>query len=253
MQILISPAKTIHTRFSKQAPAGTKPLFADEAARIALYMAGYSIDQLGRLLKISPKLAMETYKRFEAFHADETPALPALLAYTGMVFQHIAPSDFTEDDFLYAQEHLRIATPFYGWVRPLDKIKAYRMEYDVKLPELGGGTMSDFWRSRLAPPFIEEIRKSGGVLVNLASMDVQPSFDWKTMEKEITVITPEFKMWKKGKLETVTIYAKMARGEMTRFILKNRIDESEDLKGFSWEGFSFNAELSDERRLVFTN
>lgn len=253
MQILISPAKTINTRLSRQAPYGTKPWFADEAARIALYMASYSIDRLEGLLKISPKLAIETYKRIEVFHADETPARPALLAYTGMVFQHIAPSDFTDSDFFYAQKHLRIASPFYGMLRPLDRIKAYRMEYDVKLPELGGVTMYDFWRSRLATPFIEEIRASGGVLVNLASMDVQPSFDWKRMEKEITVVTPEFKMWRNGKLETVTIYAKMARGEMTRFILKNRIEKSEDLKGFSWEGFSFNAELSNEKRPVFTN
>lgn len=99
--------------------------------------------------------------------------------------------------------------------------------------------------------FIEDVKKSGRVLVNLASMDIQPSFDWKRVEKEVLVITPEFKMWKKGKLDTVTIYAKMARGEMTRFILKNRIEEPEALKAFTWEGFRFDPERSEDNKLVF--
>nr|WP_321373686.1 peroxide stress protein YaaA [uncultured Bacteroides sp.] len=252
MQIIISPAKTINTKSSQKAPAKSIPQFAGEAKEIALHMAQYSVEELEQLLKISPKLALETFKRFEAFHSDEAPSLQALLAYTGMVFKHIAPTDFSDEDFLYAHEHLRIASPFYGLVRPLDMIKAYRMEYDVKLPELGNISMADFWKSKLTLPFIEDVKNSGGVLVNLASMDIQPSFDWKHVEKEVRVITPEFKMWKKGKLDTVTIYAKMARGEMTRFILKNRIEEPEVLKAFTWEGFAFNQGLSDESRYVFT-
>ena len=40
---------------------------------------------------------------------------------------------------------------------------------------------------------------------------------------------------------------------MTRFILKNRIENPEDLKEFSWEGFEFDEALSDERRFVFIN
>ena len=251
MQIIISPAKTINTKSSQKAPVKSIPKFADEAKEIALHMAQYSVEELERLLKISPKLALETFKRFETFHSDEAPYLQALLAYTGMVFKHIAPADFSDEDFLYAHEHLCIASPFYGLVRPLDMIKAYRMEYDVKLPELGNVSMTDFWKPILTQPFIEEVKKSGGVLVNLASMDIQPSFDWKRVEKEVQVITPEFKMWKKGKLDTVTIYAKMARGEMARFILKNRIEEPEALKAFAWEGFRFDIERSVDDKLVF--
>ena len=49
------------------------------------------------------------------------------------------------------------------------------------------------------------------------------------------------------------IYTKMSRGEMTRFILENRIENPEDLKEFSWEGFEFDEALSDESRFVFIN
>ncbi len=251
MQILISPAKTMNTVSSQSIPPGTLPLFTNEAKEIALHMAQYSVDELERILKISSKLAVQTYKRFQTFHSDESPSLQALLAYTGMVFKHIAPADFTQEDFLYAQVHLRIASPFYGWVCPLDMIKAYRLEYDVRLPELGNQTMSAYWHPQLTIPFIEDVRRSGGMLVNLASMDIQSSFDWERMDREVRMITPEFKMWKKGKLDTVTIYAKMARGEMVRFILKNRLEDPEELKGFSWENFAFQPELSDEKRYVF--
>ena len=41
--------------------------------------------------------------------------------------------------------------------------------------------------------------------------------------------------------------------EMTRFILKDRIENPEDLKSFSWEGFEFNESLSNEKKFVFTN
>lgn len=125
------------------------------------------------------------------------------------------------------------------------------MEYDVKLPELGGVTMANYWKPKLTQSFIEDVKKNGGVLVNLASMDIQSSLDWKLLEKEVRVITPEFKMWKKGKLDTVTIYAKMARGEMTRFILKNRIEKPEELMAFTWEGFTFAPEHSADNRMVF--
>ena len=87
----------------------------------------------------------------------------------------------------------------------------------------------------------------------LASDEMKSLFDWKRVEKEVHVITPEFQVWKNGKLASIVIYIKMSRGEMTRFILKNRIENPEDLKSFSWEGFEFNESLSNEKKFVFTN
>ncbi len=251
MQIIISPAKTINTKSSQKAPVESIPQFAHVVEDLSIYMSQFPIKELERLLKISPRLALRTFKRYETFHSDESPSLQAILAYSGVVFKHIAPADFTDEDFLYAHKHLRIASPFYGLLRPLDMIKEYRMEYDVKLRALGNVSMAFFWKTILTQPLVKEVKKNGGVLINLASMDVQPSVDWKLIEEKVRVITPEFKMWKNGNLETVAIYAKMARGEMTRFILKNRIEDPEALKAFTWEGFTFDPDYSDDNRLVF--
>ena len=90
-------------------------------------------------------------------------------------------------------------------------------------------------------------------MCNLASDEMKSLFDWKRVEKEVRVVTPEFHVWKNGKLATIVVYTKMSRGEMTRFILKNKAGNPDDLKGFSWEGFEFDESLSDERKFVFTN
>ena len=151
------------------------------------------------------------------------------------------------------QEHLRLTSFCYGLLRPLDVIRSYRLEGDVVLPEPGNQTMFSYWKSRLTDVFIEDIKKAGGILCNLASDEMKSLFDWKRVEREVRVVTPEFQVWKNGKLASIVIYIKMSRGEMTRFILKNRIENPEDLKSFSWEGFEFNESLSDEKKFVFTN
>lgn len=173
MLIILTSAKTMTGTSKIKAPAGTMPRFAQEANEIALNMAQFSTDDLKKILKLNPKLALENYNRFQEFHTAEVHSLQALLAYTGVVFKNINPKDFTEDDFLYANDHLRIASICYGLLRPLDLIKPYRMEYEVKLPELGEGNMYNYWRPRQTELLIDEVKKSDNILINLASQDKQ--------------------------------------------------------------------------------
>lgn len=251
MHILLSPAKTITGTSKIEVPSGSIPQFQQAATDIALYMAQYSVEDLKRLLKLSPKLALESYERFQHFHSTDERPLQALLAYTGVVFKHINPKDFSEEDFLFAQTHLRIVSICYGLLRPLDLIKPYRMEYDIKLPELGDGNMYNFWKGRQTQSLIKEVKADDNLLINLASMDVQPAFEWKKIEESVRIITPEFKVWKNGKAETIVIYAKMARGQMSRYIIKNKISNPEELKSFTWEGFQYKETLSSENNWVF--
>ena len=91
------------------------------------------------------------------------------------------------------------------------------MEFDVKIPELGDGNMYAFWKDRQTNILIHDVRQGDGILLNLASLDIQPSFQWKEVERSVRIITPEFKIWKNGKAETIVIYAKMCRGQMSRY------------------------------------
>lgn len=176
MLILLSPAKTMTGTSKIKAPQGTTPRFQQEANEIALHMTQFPIDELSRILKLSPKLAAECYRRYQDFHAEDKQPLQAILAYTGVVFKNISPKDFTEEDFLFSQEHMRFVSGCYGLLRPLDLIKPYRMEFDVKIPELGDGNMYAFWKDRQTNTLIHDVRQGDRILLNLASLDIPTLF-----------------------------------------------------------------------------
>ncbi len=252
MLTFISCAKTMVARTAVKVPDMTVLHFRAEAVRNALDMGQYSATELERLLRVNSKLAAENYLRFRDFFSDSHQPVPAICAYTGAVFKRILPKDFSADDFSYVQNHLRITSFLYGLLRPLDGIKPYRMEGDVRLPERGGMTMFDYWKPLLTDYFIEDIRRQGGILVNLASGEMKDLFDWKRVEKEVRVVTPDFQVGKNGQLKTIVIYAKMCRGEMVRFITRNRIEHPEELKAFTWEGFTFDESRSTDNHLQFS-
>ncbi|MCD8194419.1 MAG: YaaA family protein [Tannerellaceae bacterium] len=251
MLFIITSAKTMSGSATVVTPEVTLPRFQQEANEIALQMTEFTTEELGKLLKVNPALAIENYRRFQEFHSSETLRLPSLLAYTGVVYKYIRPEDFTPEDFLFAQQHMRIASIGYGLLRPLDLIKPYRMEYDIILPEPGDINMYGFWSPRQTDLLIDEVKANGGILFNLASQEIQPAFTWKRLSKEVRVISPEFKIIRNGKPKTIVIYTKMARGAMSRYIIKNRINDPEQLKAFSWEGFTYNEALSGKNEWVF--
>ena len=252
MLTFISCAKTMASRCSLKVPEVTVPHFETEAVQNALEMSQIPAIELEKLLKVNAKIAAENRIRFHDFCSEDNQPMPAIGAYTGAVLKRVLPKDFTADDFRYAQNHLRITSFLYGLLRPLDGIKPYRLEGDVRLPEKGGLSMFNYWKPLLTDYFIEEIKRRGGVLVNLASGEMKELFDWKQVEKEARVITPDFQVWKDGQLKTIVIYAKMCRGEMVRYIIKNRIERPEDLRSFSWEGFAFDEKRSTDSHLLFT-
>lgn len=232
-------------------PSATLPFFHEIAERNAMAMTRYSSEELQKMLKINAKLAAENYIRYRNFVSDEHRKLPALLAYTGVVFKHIAPESFSESDWMYAEEHMLISSFLYGLLKPTDLINNYRLEGNVSLDINDGKTMFDFWKPVLTDYFIDIIRKNGGVLFNLASAEMRNLFDWKKVCSSVNVVTPEFYINKGGKLKNVVIYSKMCRGEMTKYIMKNRIELPEDLRFFEWEGFRFDAGSSTSEKMVF--
>ena len=186
------------------------------------------------------------------FHGDDDAAIPALTAYTGIVFKRIDPASFTDADFEYAQRHLNITSFLYGLLRPLDAIRTYRLEGDAVLPGRGDETMFSYWQSRLTDDLLGRIHADDGILVNLASGEMKRLFDWKRVCREARVITPEFRVREGDRLKTVVVYTKMCRGEMTRHILKNRIADPATLRSFEWEGFRLDPALSKGDDWVFT-
>ena len=252
MQLLLSCAKTMTERSSVPTPRTTRPAYRSEASELAAGLATLPTDELARLLRVNRRIAAENRLRYGRFHGDDDAAIPALTAYTGIVFKRIDPASFTDADFEYAQRHLNITSFLYGLLRPLDAIRPYRLEGDAVLPGHDEQTVFAYWHERLTDALIDKIRHDDGILVNLASGEMKRLFDWKRICREVRVITPEFRIREGDRLKTVVVYTKMCRGEMTRHILKNRITAPEALQSFEWEGFRFDPSLSRGDDWTFT-
>lgn len=236
MQILIACAKIMTGVPPREIPSCTEPAFRREAHEHAIQLAEYSVAELQTVLKCNHTIAAENRERYQHFF-DETMRVPAVFAYDGMVFRKLAPESLSDAALSYANAHLFIGSFLYGLLRPLDKVNRYRLEGDVVLPR-NGVSMFQYWKPILTDRLIEQVKTDDGILLNLASSEFKNLFDWKRVAKELTVISPDFKVEKDGKLKNVTIYAKICRGAMTRYAIENQITRTEQLQAFSYEGFA---------------
>ncbi len=254
MLAIISPAKNLD--FNKNIPNGlkfSKAAFTNNANDLADLLKKFSPSELQNLMGISRKLADLNYERYRQWQEKPPSELtrPAILAFNGEVYNGLDAVSLSDDDLRYAQNHLRILSGLYGMLRPLDLIQAYRLEMGIKLNNAAGDNLYKYWGSGIADKIKEDLDKSGSdILVNLASNEYFKSI--KPFIKDLNVITPVFKENKNGNWKVITIYAKKARGLMSRFIIQNKINKAEDLKHFDLEGYFYNDLLSKGNEIVFT-
>lgn len=246
MQIILASAKIMNSYTNVAVPIETQPLFKEEARQMALEIAAKSVDEIADLLHCNTKIALENKLRFENF-LNEEEYLPALLAYYGQAYKCLKADSFSEQNMLFAQEHLWITSFLYGLLRPLDRIHPYRMEGKVRLkgPTDSDETRFEFWKARLTDILIDAVKADDGILVHLATEEFQHLFDWKRIKQEVTVIQPLFMVEQGDKLKTVSVYAKSCRGAMTRYIIKNRLSSPEQLQSFEYDGFCFAPNYGD--------
>lgn len=247
MQILLACAKIMNETTEAKTPLVTKPRFLKEAEHFTLLMSQRTVDELMDMFHCSRQLAIENKLRYERFFA-ENESLPAIFAYYGQAYKCLSASLLSDKDLLFAQRHLWITSFLYGLLRPLDMIHPYRMEGKV---ELDGKTMFKHWKPMLTDLLIDSVKADDGILVHLATEEMQHLFDWKKVLKEVVVIQPQFLVMKNGKLKSVTVYAKSCRGAMTRFIIKNRLGAPNDLTKFEYEGFEFKPDYGDSNHPHF--
>ena len=195
-------------------------------------------------------LNVERFQQWEIpFNADN--AKPALFAFKGDVYSGIQKEKYDDNDLTYAQEHLRILSGLYGALRPMDLIQPYRLEMKTRLSNPRGGNLYQFWGDRITQKINDSLSDhSEKILVNLASNEYFRSIKPKVLNGRLLNIN--FKETKDKKTRVIAIFAKRARGMMTDFILRNRIERVEDIKDFGTGGYEFSNKESTENNWVFT-
>jgi cytoplasmic iron level regulating protein YaaA (DUF328/UPF0246 family) len=251
MKILISPAKSLD--FETEAPldAYSEPIFLDKAEQLSKILKKKSARSLSQLMSISDALGKLNYERNQNWHLPftEDNAKQAVYAFTGEVYRGLDATTLPAHVLDDLQDKLRILSGQYGLLKPFDLIQPYRLEMGTKLKVGRKENLYQFWDSSITDALNDEM-KEGELLINLASNEYFKAVKVKQLKGK--VITPVFKDMKNGKLMTIAIFAKNARGLMVRYILEKGCETVDDLKGFDLNGYAFDSNLSSETQLVFT-
>lgn len=253
MLALISPAKTLDFETPPATESTSQPQFLDESEQLIKTARKLGPHQLSSLMGISDKLGRLNFDRFANWQRPFKPtnAKQALLAFKGDVYTGLEAENFEEEDFQFAQQHLRILSGLYGLLRPLDLIQPYRLEMGTKLSNPRGDNLYQFWDARITEALNRDLAQlAHPVIVNLASNEYFRAV--QIAKLEAPVITPVFKDWKNGRYKIISFYAKKARGMMSAFMIRERITRVDDLQRFSEGGYCYNAEFSNESEWIFT-
>lgn len=244
MKIIISPAKKMNVDTDTYGVTGL-PVFLEDTKILMKEIQKLSFSDAQALWKCNDRLAELNYARFQEMDLERN-LTPAVLTYEGLQYQHMAPEVFSEEALTYIEENLRILSGFYGVLKPFDGVTPYRLEMQAKLSVHGKKDLYDFWGERL----YRELTDGDHLILNLASKEYAKAVE-KYLTPEDRFITVEFGEWKNGKVKQKATLAKMARGEMVRFMAENHIQEPEEIKAFHELGFSCEETLSDEKKFVF--
>lgn len=207
-----------------------------------------STEEIAIQERVSLKIAMSTREYIHAFDRQDNQRKPALLAFNGNVYDKLNAISFNKDEIAFAAKHLRIFSALYGILSPLDIIQPYRLDMNSQLIE----GLYGFWKENVTREIAKLLKTNNNILINLASAEYFKIIDPQQLPAGCRIITPVFKQEHHGSYITKGLFAKQARGLMTRFIIENQITDPEHLQGFTEEGYYFRPELSKKNEWIFT-
>ena len=244
MRIILSPAKKMNYEPESVQPVSV-PVFLEQTEEIYHWLRGKSPEELKALWKCNDQIAAQNVERLENMDLKKN-LTPALISYEGIAYQYMAPAVFEDGHLEYVQEHLRILSAFYGALKPMDGVTPYRLEMQAKASVGGYKDLYELWGRRL----YDEVRGEDGIIINLASKEYSKCIE-KYLTEDDTYITCTFCEEVNGKMVQKATYAKMARGEMVRYMAEHNVEEPEQMKSFDRLGYQFREDLSTEKEYIF--
>ena len=252
MLTVLSPAKKLSKECNVHTDQYELPRFLKQSEELVRTLKKMDPDDLMSLMGISEKLSTLNWERYQSWKTpfNEANSRQAVFTFKGDTYSGLDAETLTSDELNYSQKHTRILSGLYGILKPLDLMMPYRLEMGTKLENVSGKNLYEFWGSSLAEYLQSELTDhTSKLVVNCASVEYFKSIDNDALISP--VVTPVFKEIKNGKAKIISFFAKKARGMMARFIIQNKIDNIEDIKGFNLEGYSFDESLSSEFEPVF--
>ncbi len=252
MLAIVSPAKKLDFEKAKSLEGCAEPALLERTADLAAILKAKTVTEIKSLMSLSDNLAQLNYDRYQRFETPFTNenAKPALYVFKGDTYVGLDAESLSEEDITYAQDHLLMLSGLYGALRPKDLMQPYRLEMGTKLANDKGEDLYDFWGGDVSALCNEASKgHKNRAVINLASNEYNKVIQPKAVEGAF--ITCHFKEMKGGTPKVIGLFAKRARGSMARYMIQNKIEEPEGLKGFDLDGYAYVPEASDETNFTF--
>lgn len=244
MQIIISPAKKMRVDTDSIEP-GRQLVFLEETKKLLGKLKTFNRGELRELFRANEKITEENFQRYSSMKL-ENGQTPAVLSYVGLQYQYMAPQVFTQEQWEYVKKHLWILSGFYGILRPDHGVAPYRLEMQARLSMGEAKDLYAFWGDKL----YRELVRDDNVVLNLASKEYSKAIE-PYLEPEVRYVTCIFGSLQDGKVRVKGMEAKMARGEMVRWLSKKQVKTPEEVCGFHGLGYSYCEDRSAEGEYVF--
>ncbi|OOM73780.1 hypothetical protein CLOBL_45730 [Clostridium sp. BL-8] len=243
LKIIISPAKkmNVDTEFK----INNMPCFLDKAEFLMEYIKNLSYKEAKALWQCNDKIAKTSFEYFSNMNLTER-LTPALLAYDGIQYKYMAPNVFDIKEWEYIENHLYILSGFYGILKPLDGIVPYRLEMQSKIMLSCYKDLYDYWGDNI----FQKLYEDTDIVLNLASKEYSKSIE-NYLNDKAQLISCTFGEYKEGKIITKGTLAKMARGELVRYMAEEKIDKISEIKNFNRLGYKYNIDASSNENMVF--
>jgi cytoplasmic iron level regulating protein YaaA (DUF328/UPF0246 family) len=231
---------------SDQLVALSEPLLLPKAKELAEYLKTLSVEEIETTMKVSRKLAQTTKDLVAGWNDDPRSQRPAIDSFLGDIYSGLQVGILTEEDRIYADEHVRILSGLYGILKPLDGIYPYRFEMGYRIPDTMYRNLYSFWGSAIADTLDKNVP-----IIDLTAVEYGKTV---TNFVELSrIVTPRFLTMsqKTGEPTFVVVHAKIARGAFANWMIRNRIEDVERLKDFSEIGYVYDETLSTPEVPVF--
>lgn len=230
-----------------------KNFFSENTEYLISRLMKLSTRQIGKLMSVNAELATLNFERFQQWDSTENENIskPAVFAFNGEVYRGLNAKEFSSDDLNFANRHLVILSGLYGLLKPLNKIKPYRLEMGLSWKiSTKHKNLYSYWSDRLTVSLNTMLEKhESKYIINLASSEYSKVIQMERIN--FPVINCFFLDWKNGEYKNVMTWAKNARGVLANRIIKNRIDDSNSLKEIEFNGYKFNPKMSTNENFYF--
>jgi hypothetical protein len=237
MKIIIAPSKT--QDYTNPSTHGLEMVNQDKTLKLFEMLKDRHIDELAKLLKIKNNLLDQTYDLYQSFNPKQK-MYKAIDIYEGVVFQQLDKGHYNEIEVDFLNEHLVILSAMYGPLKANTLIWPYRLDMTIKPNDIN---LYQYWQDDIDCYFDDQ-----EIIINLASNE----FSKMIKKQRKNMVNIDFKDKKdNGKLRTISYNAKKARGQMLDMIIKNQINQVNDIKKLDIDGYRFSDIHSKEKHLIF--